>query len=666
MQLPYRWKIASVRIHFNRAIQRDLLSDALPMRLNVRSDMADRLVYLLASLLVGVIRRLPLSVCFILGQWIGALLWAVLPGYRRLARENLSKAFAGEKSTSAIRRLTFRHFTTLGANAVCAFKMPVLSEEEIARIAKIERLDRIRTNIAAGRPVVLAINHIGNWELYAQLVFQVPEARFGTVYQSLRNKLVDDLVNRDRRRLGVATFDRKKGFNAAIALLREPGIVGVLVDQNAGDAGIWAPFFNRLSSTSPLAATLAIRTNAAVIPTAIYTDGFAKWRVVLSEEIPWNAEQPEKLTADINSALERQVRVSPQDWFWVHNRWKTPWPNFLTASAKRGTCIPSDAPPLQPFRIVLRSPNWLGDAVMCLQAARAFKTSRPDVRLAVLSPAKLAGLWRRIPEMDEVIEFERGDSLFSIAKRLRGRFDVAVLFTNSLRSALEVWLAGIPRRAGFAGHHRSALLNQLITPPKKKLRHPEHHADRYWRIAARCGAEPAPALPPQWKPPAGEAIIGICPGAEFGPAKRWPVERFRETITALNARIPCRWVIVGTSADTAVAASIAEGFANITDLTGKTSLEELTQALCGISALLTNDTGTMHLADFLGVPLVAIFGSTEPALTGPRGPASTALRHQVECSPCFLRDCPLDFRCMREIRTYDVVCALLRCLPAAK
>jgi lipopolysaccharide heptosyltransferase II len=265
--------------------------------------------------------------------------------------------------------------------------------------------------------------------------------------------------------------------------------------------------------------------------------------------------------------------------------------------------------------------------------------------------------------MDEVIEFERGDSLFSIAKKLRGRFDVAVLFTNSLRSALEVWLAGIPRRVGSAGHHRSALLNRIIPPPKKKLRHPEHHADKYWRIAARCGAELPPALPPQWKP--GEAVIGICPGAEFGPAKRWPAERFRETITALNARISCRWVIVGTAADAAVAAGIAEGFANITDLTGKTSLEDLMQTLCGMSVLLTNDTGTMHLADFLGVPLVAIFGSTEPVLTGPRGPASTVLRHQVECSPCFLRDCPLDFRCMKEIKTDDVVSSLLRCLPAA-
>ena len=639
-----------------------MLSGGRKLGLIVSPDMADRLVYLMALAAAGIVRRLPLSACFLLGQALGAFLWLILPGYRRLARENLSRAFAGEKSSSQIRALTFKHFTTLGANAVCAFKIPAVPQADIRRIAAIERLDRIRTNIANGRPVVLAINHIGNWELYAQLVFQVPEARFGTVYQSLRNPLVDDLVNRDRRRLGVATFDRKRGFHAAIALLREPGIVGVLVDQNAGDAGIWTPFFNRLSSTSPLAATLAMRTNAAVIPVAIYTDGFAKWKVVLDEEIPWHADQPEKLTADINAALERQIRVSPQDWFWVHNRWKTPWPNFLTATAKRGTFVPPGTKSLQPFRVVLRSPNWLGDAVMCVAAARGFKTSRPDVRLSVLAPAKLAGLWQRIPEVDEVIVFFREDSIFSVAKKLRGRFDAAVLFTNSFRSALEVRLAGIPRRVGFEGHHRKVLLNQIVPPPRKKLRQPEHHADRYWRIAAHCGAVPPPPFRPQWNPLKNETVIGLCPGAEYGPAKRWPSKRFREVIERINPLLPCRWVILGTAADSDLAQSLSAGFPNVSDLTGKTNLDELMDTLCGLSALLTNDTGTMHLADFLGVPLVAVFGSTEPALTGPRGPRSHVIRHHVECSPCFLRDCPMDSRCMNEIPTEAVAEALEKSL----
>lgn len=604
---------------------------------------------------MSIFRRLPLSVCFAVGQVVGAVLWAILPGYRRLARENLKSAFLGEKSCWKIRVLTFQHFITLGANVACALKIPTLAQEKILRIAPIEHLDRIKKNIANGRPVVLAINHIGNWELYAQLVFQVPEARFGTVYQALRNPLLDDLINRDRRRLGVATFDRKHGFNAAISLLREPGIVGVLVDQHAGDSGMWTPFFHRLASTSTLAATLAIRTNAAVIPVAIYTAGFAKWRVVLSEEIPWQADQPEKLTAGINTALERQVRESPRDWFWVHNRWKLPSPNFLTASAKRGTYLPSDDSHLHPLRIVVRSPNWLGDAVMGADAARAFKLSRPDVRLTILTPAKLAAFWRRVPEVDHVLEIKKGLPLLSAVWKLRGKFDVAILFPNSLRSALEAWLARIPRRVGFRGHHRAWLLNQIIPPVKRNLAKPKHHAERYWHIAERCGAVRPPPINPQWVPPSDKTVIGLCPGAEYGPAKRWPVDRFREIIQYVNARISCRWLILGTHADRPIAQQIALRTPNITDLTGKTSLEDLIQTLCGLSGLLTNDTGTMHLADFLGVPLVALFGSTEPLLTGPRGPRSVVIRHQVECSPCFLRKCPLDFRCMREISTDEVV-----------
>ena len=105
------------------------------------------------------------------------------------------------------------------------------------------------------------------------------------------------------------------------------------------------PFFNRLCSTSPLAAALAIRTNSAVVPAAIFTSGFARWRIVYFEEIPYDRSNPEQLTADINAVLESQIRQSPADWFWVHNRWKTPWPNLLIARQKRGIYLPSGTDP---------------------------------------------------------------------------------------------------------------------------------------------------------------------------------------------------------------------------------------------------------------------------------------------------------------------------------
>ena len=585
-------------------------------------------------------------------------MWLILPGYRRLARENLTIAFANEMSEADLGYLTFRHFTTLGANVVCAFKMPSLSQAQIQRVAHFENLDVVKRNIALGRPVIMAINHIGNWELYAQIVFQWPEVRSGTIYQALHNKLVDDLVNRDRRRLGLETFDRKKGFQGAIALLRELGVLGVLVDQHAGKSGVWTPFFHRLCSTSPLVATLALRTNAVVIPSAIYTDGFARWRIVMGQEIPWTADNPEQLTLDLNRNLEEQIRVSPADWFWVHNRWKTPR-SFLLNDVKRGIYLPGGAATVNPFRIVARSPNWLGDAVMSVDAVRAFKFGRPDAHLSVLTPAKLAGFWRRVDGVDEVIEIEKEESVFSVARRLRGRFHVAVLFPNSLRSALEVWLAHIPVKVGFKGHYRHWLLDHTIADGKRPpANQPVHQADVYWRIAARCGAEDRPPVSPLWKPNRKERVIGLCPGAEYGSAKRWPADQFRQLILRLNEEMDCQWVIVGTSADTSVAQKIASGIPNVTDLTGKTSLEDLMDLLSRISVLVTNDTGTMHLADFIGTPLVSIFGSTEPTFTGPRGSRSVVIRQKVECSPCFLRECPIDFRCMEEIPMDKVIQAV--------
>jgi heptosyltransferase-2 len=299
---------------------------------------------------------------------------------------------------------------------------------------------------------------------------------------------------------------------------------------------------------------------------------------------------------------------------------------------------------------------------MSIRTARAFKLGRPDARLSILAPTKLSALWKAVPEVDEVITFEPGESIFSIAKKIRGRFDVSVLFPNSLRSALEVWLAGIPRRVGFPGHFRGKLLNQTVRATKKSRKpvRPEHHADRYWRLAEGCGGIEPPPL--SFAHPAQKALVfGVCPGAEYGPAKRWPTASFRKAMEIVSAQIPCSWVILGTATDQPLATEILKGFSGkATDLTGQTSLQELIEKIQSLAALLTNDTGTMHLADFLGVPLVAVFGSTEPALTGPRSKTSHVLRHQVECSPCFLRDCPLDFRCMRAVTAEEAAGAMLR------
>ena len=155
------------------------------------------------------------------------------------------------------------------------------------------------------------------------------------------------------------------------------------------------------------------------------------------------------------------------------------------------------------------------------------------------------------------------------------------------------------------------------------------------------------------------AKIGLCPGAEYGPAKRWLPERFAEVALAIAEQRPVQWILFGTAADQHTGAAIESTLAgHCVNRIGQTTLDQLAAELSECALLLTNDTGTMHLATLLGVPVVAVFGSTEPRLTGPLGSGHDIMRHQVECSPCFLRECPIDFRCMKAVSAAEVVAAV--------
>src|SRR5438552_10490041 len=452
--------------------------------------MLDFVVYLLYRAGSAVANALPLRLLFVVGQFLGLCAWIILGKYRRLAQRNTAIAFGDEKSPGQLRRLVRRHFQRLGANLLCSVKLTQMSPEKILRRVTVENIEAMDSRFRAGVPVVLVLSHLGIWELFAQLMPKfVGYVRNASVYQKLGNRFIDAHVRRTRSRTGLELFDRKDGFQPVIELLRSGGGVGVLSDQHAGDHGLWTPFFGRLASTSPLAALLAKRTRAAVIAAAVYTHQGARWRMVFTDRFDSPGDSVESLTAKANDVIEKQIRQAPEDWFWVHNRWKTPKPNFLLARYKRGVYLPSDisAQDLKPFRILVRSSNWLGDAVMSVPAVRAIKTGRPDAHITISAPSNIAVIWKLIPEVDAIIPLPR-DSLFATVRLLRRHrsCDVAVLFPNSLRVALEAWLSGSPRRVGYRGHSRRWLLNQIIreSPQPSPL---EHQSARYLRIAEHCG-----------------------------------------------------------------------------------------------------------------------------------------------------------------------------------
>lgn len=661
-----------------------------------RASAAHWLQYIGFRLAELILKLLPLEAVARLGRLLGMLAFPCAGNYRRLALHNLRLAFGDAMEESARRALAREHFRRLGANLLCGFKLPLMPESEVASRVRIEGLEHIRAADAAGRNIVYAVCHLSCWELLTQAPSLFTFGRKpGSIYQPLANPLLNQLVLRRRRKLGYRLFDRSEGFADPIKFVRDGGVLGILVDQHAGDHGVWCPFFGRLASTTPLPALIARRADALLIPFLLLDRSPGQWLMRVLPPVCGQRNETfpgvEQVTARLNLVVENAIRQHPSDWFWVHNRWKTPNPNFLLTAYKRGLALPdgTSSDQLKKFEVILRSPNWLGDACMAFPAARVLKQGRPDLRLTIFGPEKLRDLWLSLPEVDAYIGKENKESLRRAAARIRAtsiHYDVGILLTNSLRSTLEFRLAGIPRLVGYRGSLRARLLHQICPEPKPGTP-PQHHAVRYLRLIQHCsgasitaadassvGTQPPATLqqPSQTAAPDSprEFKIALCPGAEYGPAKRWPLDLFAQAATTISRALngqPHEWQLLGAPGETLLGQTLsAQLTASATphrNLIGKTSLAELISTLRTCRLLLTNDTGTMHLAAALGVPVIALFGSTEPSLTGPTGGGHRILRHHVPCSPCFKRECPFGhYQCLHGIPVENVTTAVLSAL----
>jgi heptosyltransferase-2 len=368
----------------------------------------------------------------------------------------------------------------------------------------------------------------------------------------------------------------------------------------------------------------------------------------------------------------------------------------------------------------VREVNWLGDVVMSTPALQRLRERYPEAHIALLSPQKLAEVWLHFPAINQVITFASRETPWSIGRRLRpGAFDTVLVFPNSPRSALEGWFARIPRRIGYARAWRNWFLTQPVFPrsglksiSKKSAREihnlvrshspaqaaqryqapantASHQVNEYLHLAAQLGADPAPLRPSLvveadeiqataskfgLNDPAfgGKSVLALNPGAEYGPAKRWPVNNFIGAALEIQKRTNCVLLLLGAQPDLLLTSQIHSALRTphsaIKNLAGQTSLRELMALLKISQALLTNDTGPMHIAAALGTPVVVPFGSTSPELTGPGLPGNDRhhlLASNVPCAPCFRRTCPIDFRCMKAITVERVVAAVLEALAAA-
>jgi heptosyltransferase II len=323
------------------------------------------------------------------------------------------------------------------------------------------------------------------------------------------------------------------------------------------------------------------------------------------------------------------------------------------------------------LKILVRATNWIGDAVMSIPALEAIRCREPQARISIVARRGVAALYQNQNFVDEILALE--DSENPVAELRALRFDVAILLQNAFNAAWMAWRAGIPKRIGYARDGRSLLLTQSISLPKQG-EIPAHESYYYLELLRRAGwlnqlptvesirlkvdaqsLERARKVQKQSGARPSALCIALAPGAAFGSAKCWPPERFAELADRLVRRFDADVIIFGAKSERQVAARIISRMqTKAIDLLGLTPAEDLAGHFAACDVFVGNDSGAMHVAAAIGLPVVAIFGSTDPNGTAPVTTRKTIVRKPPSCSPCFLRECPIDHRCMTKIEVSEV------------
>lgn len=343
---------------------------------------------------------------------------------------------------------------------------------------------------------------------------------------------------------------------------------------------------------------------------------------------------------------------------------------------------------------MIRATNWIGDAVMSLPAIEALEARFPTAEIVLVAKPWVSDVYSHSDPARRIIVYDsrgehQGMAGFSklIGQLQSERFDAAVLFQNAFHAAWMAWRAGIPVRIGYARDSRGFLLTDPIEPPPAASY--GHQTFYYLHLLFRAGliARPEPPRPltdPWLSVGAGKKnwvtgflessglhgprfLAGLFPGAAFGPAKRWFPDRFAALADRLVAALSADVLIFGSQTERPLAEDIARQMSHTPILVaGEITLGQSMTLMEQCGLIVTNDSGSMHVAAALGLPVVAIFGSTDARATGPLGPNARVIQHLVPCNPCGLRTCPIDFRCMEGMTVATVYRAALELVKASE
>jgi len=578
----------------------------------------------------------------------GELILWLAPRRRRVLRSNLHHAFP-ERPRSWRRGIARESSRRLVETTMLSLAAPFLGEGRIRRIASLgPSVDSLARDISAKpRPVVLATLHLALWESQTWLKFlsPAPLPEFGIIFRPLDNAAADAFVRRTRERHGMRLLSRREGFAQALAILRGRGCVGVLFDQNAGQQGGLTLLLGRVCSSTELPGVLAAKFGAELRTFYPRRTGF--WRVTFESDPVAFDGTPAGATLALNRWFERAMADEDlcASWLWAHDRWRNQdIPSLRLRLEARRNLLGEDlrARGLSRMprrtRVWIRMPNWLGDVAMALPLLRALRASRPDAEITLLAAPGFLPLLASLGVADALRALPpRGPGYFAHFAGLRASYpDVWILLTNSFRGDFEARLAGCPQRFGIVRPGRRRPFLTAAYRPPGVFEEARHHQLELWENFLRhfglnvpLDRRPFPAPAPAGGRP---GAVGLIAGSENDPAKRWPAAHWRRLIEAFPAE---RFVLFGTPADAPITSVIASGLdpARVWDLAGKTDLPGFAAALGACRLLVSNDTGGMHLANALGVPVVGLFGPTNPIRTGPVFASPCRILQPPGCPP---------------------------------
>ena len=621
-----------------------------------------------------VLAHTPEPLLRVLASGLGAAIFFGLPRRRRILLSNLDHAFP-DRGTAWARRIGRQSCRQMVETALLSFAAPFLSEQRLKQIAHVSPSGEawLRGYTANPRPTVFGTVHCAHWETQAWLGLlcaPTPLPEFGIIFRPIDNATADAFIKSTRERYGMRLLSRRDGFAEALKILRRRGCIGLLFDQNAGLQGALTTFLGRVCSTTELPGLLAEKFSADVRTFYPRRTGF--WRVEITSDAIAHDGTTVGVTLALNRWLEQAFMADDKlcaSWLWAHDRWRhQDAPEKRLRLESKRDLLAADcaarglAAPPRRTRIWIRLPNWLGDVVVALPLLRAVRVARPDAELTLLGRPAFAPLVEKFGVADRYEPLpSRGLGYFLHFWRLRRRYpDTIILFTNSLRGDLEAWLTRCPQRFGLerTGKPRPLLTHGWRLPTDFDEK--QNHQLALWENFLHAfGLHQPPDRTPILSPPASRLSpcrTGLIVGSENSPEKRWPVEHWRSLIAALPGQ---RFVIFGTGGDALIAAAVADGFgARIENLAGRTDLAAFAEKLTACDLLVTNDTGGMHLANALGVPLIALFGPTNPVRTGPVFATPFQILQPPGCPPT-------GGASLAKLTPESVVAAIGKLLPAA-